>query len=261
MPTYVKGNAVANATKYELYEKKVSGTYEYVSQASEINFEVSALGLSAGDHMFVVKAKADGYEDSDYSDHVTYTVAESGGDEPVTPTNYTFTINPTPSSATVTLTASGYTQSGNSITVPSGTNVSWKVTASGYEEQSGTENVTSTSTKNVTLVEESGGVDSGTVYNDFEYITGQYLDQYSGNLNTTKPEWNYCPTYFEVTPGQVITFEGCSSTGQMVIYYDSSKTRISHGQGSLTYTVPAGAVYMRFNMHQNYLDTASFQLK
>ena len=37
----------------------------------------------------------------------------SGGSH--TPTNVTFTINPTPSNATVTLTASGYTQSGNSI--------------------------------------------------------------------------------------------------------------------------------------------------
>ena len=42
----------------------------------EINFEVSALGLSAGDHVLVVKAVADGYEDSEYSNEVTYTVSE-----------------------------------------------------------------------------------------------------------------------------------------------------------------------------------------
>lgn len=72
-------------------------------------------------------------------------------EDPVIPTNYTFTINPTPSTATVALTASGYTQSGNSITVPSGTSVNWSVSASGYTTQSGTQVVTSTSSKSVTL--------------------------------------------------------------------------------------------------------------
>ena len=75
----------------------------------------------------------------------------SGGDEPVTPTMYTFTINPTPSDATVTLTATGYTQSGKSITVPSGTSVSWNVEATGYTSQYGTHTVTKTESKSVTL--------------------------------------------------------------------------------------------------------------
>lgn len=62
---------------------------------------------------------------------------------PVTPTNYTFTINPiTPTSATVTLSATGYsTVSGTgskSITVANGTVVNWSVSASGYTTQSGT---------------------------------------------------------------------------------------------------------------------------
>ena len=75
------------------------------------------------------------------------------GDEPVTPTMYTFTINPTPSDATVALTASGYTQSGNSITVPSGTSVSWSVSKDGYTTQSGTHTVTKTESRSVTLSE------------------------------------------------------------------------------------------------------------
>lgn len=45
-----------------------------LTTSNEINFNVSALGLATGDHTFVVKAKADGYEDSDYSNKVTYTV-------------------------------------------------------------------------------------------------------------------------------------------------------------------------------------------
>lgn len=80
MATYVKGNAVANAESYELLEK-VNGAYNPLATANEINFDVSALDLEAGDHTFVVKAKANGYDDSDYSNEVVYTVA----DEPSVP--------------------------------------------------------------------------------------------------------------------------------------------------------------------------------
>lgn len=48
-------------------------SYASLATAAAINFDVSALGLSAGKHTFVVKAKADGYEDSDYSNEVVYT--------------------------------------------------------------------------------------------------------------------------------------------------------------------------------------------
>lgn len=74
MATYVKGDAVANATGYELLEKTAEGVYNSLAEASEINFELDSLGLAAGDHTLVVKAKADGYEDSDYSNEVVYTV-------------------------------------------------------------------------------------------------------------------------------------------------------------------------------------------
>ena len=74
-------------------------------------------------------------------------------DVPVTPTMYTFTINPTPTTATVTLTASGCSQSGNSIEVPANTVVTWKVSATGYTEQNGTEIVTSTLSKSIILDE------------------------------------------------------------------------------------------------------------
>lgn len=74
---------------------------------------------------------------------------------------YTFTISPTPSSASVSLTASGYSQSGKSITVPSGTKVSWSVSKSGYTSQSGTQTVTSNYTKYVTLSASSGGGGGG----------------------------------------------------------------------------------------------------
>jgi len=80
MATYVKGDAVENAETYALYEKNSDSTYTELASASEINFELDGLGLAAGDHTLVVKAKdTDGvYADSDYSNEVTYTVADTG---------------------------------------------------------------------------------------------------------------------------------------------------------------------------------------
>ena len=87
MATYIKGDAVANATSYELYEK-VGTSYNLKATASEINFNLDNLNFEAGYHVLVVKAKADGYEDSDYSNEVTYTVAE-----PVVTGNFLTTSN------------------------------------------------------------------------------------------------------------------------------------------------------------------------
>lgn len=80
MATFIKGNAVANATSYELLEKTAEGEYNSLEEKGEINFEVSAMGLMEGDHTLVVKAKADGYEDSDYSNELVYTVDPAPGE-------------------------------------------------------------------------------------------------------------------------------------------------------------------------------------
>lgn len=74
MATFVKGDAVADATNYELLEKTAEGAYTSLAEKNEINFEVSALGLAAGNHTLVVRAKAEGYENSDYSNEVIYLV-------------------------------------------------------------------------------------------------------------------------------------------------------------------------------------------
>lgn len=66
---------------------------------------------------------------------------------------YTYAIDPVPADATVILTATGYTQSGNSITVPVNTVVDWSVSAPHYDTQSGSKTVTQTETDTVTLVE------------------------------------------------------------------------------------------------------------
>lgn len=74
-----------------------------------------------------------------------------------TPTRCTFTINASPSDANVTITTNGYTQSGNSITVPPGHLVSWTVSKAGYTTQSGSQIVNSDYVKYVTLSVASGG--------------------------------------------------------------------------------------------------------
>lgn len=66
---------------------------------------------------------------------------------------YTLTISPTPADATVTLTADGYTQEGNSITVEEGTSVSYTVSKQGYNTETDTITVNSTQTLSVSLTE------------------------------------------------------------------------------------------------------------
>ena len=100
--------------------------------------------------------------------------SSDSGQSPVTVTSNTtkainltlethkFTITPTPSNATVTLTASGYSQSGNSITVPYNTKVSWSVSKEDYITKTGTYTVKSNYTMPVTL-EESTVIPANTV--------------------------------------------------------------------------------------------------
>ena len=66
-------------------------------------------------------------------------------------TLYTYIIHPTPADATVTLTADGYTQLDNSISVPRGTTVTWSVSANNYVSQSGTKVVNDNCADNITL--------------------------------------------------------------------------------------------------------------
>lgn len=66
---------------------------------------------------------------------------------------YTLTISPTPADATVVLTASGYTQVGNTITVPNGTVVSYEVSKQDYKTESGSKTVTADETLAIELVQ------------------------------------------------------------------------------------------------------------
>lgn len=96
----------------------------------------------------------------------------------------TLTIIPTPSDATVVMTAEGYTQSGNSITVPYGTSVEYTVSKEGYETISGTENVISSKTLDIVLEEIPYDVELteyiGTA-NDVEVPTTKTFDEQKSN--------------------------------------------------------------------------------
>lgn len=71
----------------------------------------------------------------------------------------TISVSPTPSDATVTLTAAGYTQSGNSITVPIGTVLAWSVAKTPtYHTASGQFVVTGPDAMSVELSSEPTGV-------------------------------------------------------------------------------------------------------
>ena len=73
MATFIKGNAIENATNYVLMEKKANGVYNSLAENNELNFELSTLGLAPGEHTLVVKAKAHFYENSNPSNEVVYT--------------------------------------------------------------------------------------------------------------------------------------------------------------------------------------------
>lgn len=109
-------------------------------------------------------------------------------------TEYTLTIAATPSDAIVTLTAEGYTQSGNSITVSEGLTVVYSVVKPGYTQKRGSVVVNSDITLNITLdLEEVDPIDESTTVKELEVNSTVYdivgkgiVDQ---NSKTTQTEW------------------------------------------------------------------------
>lgn len=80
MAKHIRGAAVPNATSYELFEK-ISGNYSSLRTASSLDFNLDSLNLASGAHTFAVKAKAEGYIDSEYSNELVYTI--TSGETPV----------------------------------------------------------------------------------------------------------------------------------------------------------------------------------
>lgn len=73
---YITGNAITNATSYDLYEKK-SGVYTKLSTENNIGFYLPSLGMASGNHTLAVKATAPNYPDSNYSNEVTYSTSKN----------------------------------------------------------------------------------------------------------------------------------------------------------------------------------------
>ena len=154
-------------------------------------------------------------------------VGGSGGS--TTPTNVTFTINPTPSNATVTLTASGYTQSGNSITVLSGTKVNYTVSASGYTSKSGSKTVSYTQSLGVTLSAE-GSTPVNPPSGDTTGVTINVAAR-----TTTNPYAQALPT------GTTSATNLWTALTPEAKYYDSTGAYINYNSvGSITFPVKPG---------------------
>lgn len=76
MSIYIKGQPIENAQTYTLYSVNGDVYTQVGSPQTELNFNISALGLSAGDYKFAVRASAEGYQVSNYSNIITVTITE-----------------------------------------------------------------------------------------------------------------------------------------------------------------------------------------
>jgi hypothetical protein len=202
---------------------------------------------------------------------VVATVNENTGEEddptiPDEPTIYTLTISPNPSDATVKLTASGYTQIGNSITVQSGTSVSYTVNKTGYVGKSANVVVNSNQTITVTLevANIENQIDLGTI-NDRQWIkfeTGadQTLNNWKSTDYITIPDG-----VTSIHSDDITAFRQGGNNTTPYAFYDVDKNYISGvdmetipvnttgvmgstpgaWRNSLTYDVPENAAYVR----------------
>lgn len=133
-------------------------TLEIVPYPSDATVTLTATGYTQVDNSITVK----------YGTSVSYTVSKSGHETksgtiivtddqqvPITLLNQVvLTIEPTPSNATVVLTADGFTQVGNSIVVNPGTSVSYSISRTGYITQTDTIIVNTTQTLQISLTHE-----------------------------------------------------------------------------------------------------------
>lgn len=177
-----QGNSITvpygTAVEWEV-SKEGMGTKQgrkIVTRTEDLPVELSryvTLTIAPSPDTATVELTADGYEQegksitvlvgtrvhwkvykSGYLPQSDYIVVDDNDTLPVTLTQAaTLTINPTPYDSIVTLTAEGYGQYGNKITVPLNTRVYWSVVKTGYISQYGHEDMSADLTKNITLVQ------------------------------------------------------------------------------------------------------------
>lgn len=197
-------------------------------------------------------------------------------EEPVTPTNYTFTINPTPTSATVTLTATGYSTvsgTGNqSITVANGTTVSYSVSASGYTTQSGTWTANENKTLSITLVS-SGGSGDGTL-TELTFTTQGFYNNSSegGGITSPNASWRmsdlipintltngsngYCTTMLQGHSRVAVVYYASSNSTDKAAFLGNYGTTTQSETAQYTAeeiksNAPEGTTYVGFSTHSS----------
>lgn len=228
-----------------------SGNSITVVSGTKVSYEVSATG-------YVAKSGS-WYVYSDTTKTVTLSAESSGDNSGGSTQTYTYTVNATPSTATVKLTASGYNDvSGTgsaSIIVASGTTVNYTVSASGYTTKNGSVTVTSSSSKSITLNSSSSSSGTSTL-NDGTFIASTAVKNTTGATYSDSNFYSY--TDVPVTAGETLILVGARN----VCFFDSSKTFLGwlnatslSDDGSLcadaclypyVFTVPAGSAYMSY---------------
>ena len=181
---------VSNSTLYTDTPSPVVGTILYNNLGEDSGVKVSTVNSNGSFEVeSPVEMVRDPEKDLTYDNNTGSYVLTSSLVK-----DYTLTIVPTPSDAKVTLTAEGYTQAGNSITVPEGFTVIYSVTRPGYSQKRDSVVVNSDITLNITLDQaEVDIIDESTTVKELEVNSTVYdivgkgiLDQ---NTKTTQLEW------------------------------------------------------------------------
>ena len=150
------------------------------------------------------------------------------------PVNYTFTINPNPTSATVTLSATGYsTVSGTgskSITVADGTKVNWTVSASGYTTRTGNWTINGgNKTENIVLSATGGEGNTATYLLNKNIFSDGLITNNSGPGRLAIVE-------FFPTNGSALTVSSSITTNTIAIrYYKADKSTMASSASDSAY--------------------------
>ena len=155
METKTGKKVVTDTQDYEVVLHRFV-TFTIVPTPSNATVELTAAGYTQEGNSITIPSTTRVHwkvYKSGYIPQSDYVVVNDDGSLPVSLTQAaTLTINPTPADAIVTLTAEGYGQYGNKITVPLNTNVYWSVVKTGYVGKYGVEPMTADKTKNVTII-------------------------------------------------------------------------------------------------------------
>ena len=196
--TYVDKNAAFNATVtiadgYEIGAAGVTVTMGGVGQNGvvTVNGNVITIAIASVTGNVVIKVPT-----------------KVVGVEPEAPVQYTLTIDPTPSDATVTIDGS----SRKSITVNSGTSVSWSVSKSGYTTQSGSWTANADETKNITLLEDGTVVQLTSSNATFSTTDYHLTNMTSGNPLATSTQGTKGVLGWDIPANALVTLT-CAPSG------------------------------------------------